>query len=86
MKPNFNRFDEIENTSLRAYNRTVLAYNLRDDFGKNVCEEYLEGFDEASKKQIFCIISLIKIMGKDKLLKQITSELNVDYDAGEDNV
>jgi len=77
-KENFNLFNEIDHGPLKVYNRVVMSYNLKDDFGDAVLEDYLSCFDAAERKQLLLMTMLIKSKGKDEVKKLVTSSLLLD--------
>lgn len=84
-KANFNRFDDINHTPLRAYNRVVLMSNLMADFGKEVSAEYAGLFDDNERKQMFVVQAYLKQHGPEETRKAVTKHLEVAYDAGDTN-
>jgi len=74
-KPTFNKFDEIEHMPLRVFNRTAMLFNLMDDFGNTVAEEYLNMFNEGQKQQILIMNLYIKKFGLDKARSEATKDL-----------
>ena len=74
MNNKFNTFSDVKDTTLRAYNRVAMAYNLREDFSVGVMEEYFNMFDEDSKKQMLVIILAIKAKGLDEVKKEVMKQ------------
>jgi hypothetical protein len=62
-----------------------MAFNLAEDFGRKVLEEYLELFSEDEKAQIFLMTQYIKAKGPEAARKFATKDLQVEYDPGEDD-
>ena len=77
MNPNFNTFDEIQHKPLRIYNRVVQLYNLREDFGPEVAEQYVNIFTPAQRKAMYLVAGAVKKVGKDAVYKMVTKDLQV---------
>ena len=75
MKNNFNLFKDIKHTPLRIYNRVVMSYNLKSDFGQAVVEDYISCFNEEEKKQMLLMTKLVQKKGKDAVMKMVTNKL-----------
>lgn len=73
-----NRFDEVENLSLRTYNRLVLATNLQEDAGSVIAKQYLEQFTPSEKKQIAFMSVLINKVGIDKVRELVQKSVEGD--------
>lgn len=68
----FPRFDDIAHPPLRAYNRTVMAYNIRDDHGQGVMVEYLEGFSPEQRVEMAHILALVQKVGVKRTKELVT--------------
>lgn len=68
-KETFRTFEEIEHTPLRVFNRVVTAYNIQDDFGPVVLEEYYNNFDDLEKLQMASMMEYIKQHGREAAKK-----------------
>jgi len=86
MQIDMNRFDEIQHTPLRVYNRTVVAFNLMEDYGQPAVVKYLELFSEDEKKQIVLMNQFIKSKGKEAAHKFAIRDLKVDDYEEEEHV
>lgn len=69
---NYSVYDEIENATLRLWNRTVTATNIMEDHGEEDAVEYLNQFDEDEQKRMFGMLMLIKKKG----MEQVRAEVN----------
>lgn len=49
---NAERFDDVDNPVLRAFNRTITALTIHEEDGAEATEAYLESFDDQDKKSI----------------------------------
>ena len=74
---NHKRFDDIDHTPLRVFNRTMLATNLTGDFGPVAAEEYLQSFDKGEQKQIAIMLSYIEKLGFEKVRKMAVTGLKL---------
>ena len=78
MKNNFNLFNDINHEPLRVYNRVVMCYNLRSDFGQAVVEDYIGCFSEPERKQMYYMTRLVQKEGKDSVMKKVVKGLPVE--------
>lgn len=70
-----NKFDDIEDTKLRAYNRYVFFHNLFCDLGHNAARQYAELFTEKDKQQMFLVGLMVKKMGVKKTIEMVTKDV-----------
>lgn len=68
----YSTFADIENTTLRIWNRTVTATNIMEDHGDEEAESYLSQFSEDEQKQMVGMLMLIKKRG----MESVRSEIN----------
>lgn len=64
-------FKEIENTSLRVWNRCALAFNLRDDKGPDAVDKYLAKFNEREKRQMMIMFEYIRAKGYEAVKREV---------------
>ena len=62
-KKNFNYFKEIDHEPLRIFNITAMFYNLFEDFGSKVAEDYLAPLPEEDIKAMVAVMSNITTHG-----------------------
>jgi len=74
----FRTFHDIKHTPLRVYNRVVLAYNIMEDFGKAVYEDYISNFDQGERKQMFVMMMYIKQHGREAAKAFATKDLELE--------
>lgn len=79
-KVDFNRFDEIKHFPLKIFNRVVLAFNIRDDFGQHVLEEYLEMFNNEERLAMLSMYQFIKKNGAEAAKQLVTKDLVLEND------
>ena len=53
-------FNDVEDDTLRAYNRAVTIYNLHQDEGEVVASNYFMQFDPEDKFSIIQMLTIIK--------------------------
>jgi len=68
----FNKFEEIQHTPLRVYNRVVMMNNILADFGKEKLQEYIEQFSEGERKQMFVMQHYLRYHGPKKTIEDVT--------------
>lgn len=71
------RFDNVVNKSLRAYNRSVMAFNIQEDFGAAKAVKYLEGFSKQEKAEMLGMMAFIQARGVEEAKKAIAKEMEV---------
>ena len=62
---NYPTFNDIDDVTLRTWNRCAFATNLLDDKGEAESAGYLGQFDTKSKKQMMVMFRYIQIKGHD---------------------
>ena len=72
-----NKFNEIEDKSLRAYNRCVQAYNLKEDAGEAKAHTYLESFDNQEKAEMLAMMAFIQARGVEEVKRMVMKEQGV---------
>ena len=80
MENNFNRFDEIQDSKLRSYNRAMLFTNIHKDFGKEAALDYAGLFTESERMAIVMTMGTIKALGADAVKKTILEGMEFDYE------
>jgi len=71
------RFNDVENKSLRAFNRATMAYNIKEDAGSVKAAKYLEGFSKQEKAEILGIMSYICANGLEQTKRDIMKDVEV---------
>ncbi len=64
-------FDEVENTTLRVWNRCATAFNLAEDKGDDAVAKYMEKFDQKGKRQMLIMFNYIKLKGYETVKKEV---------------
>lgn len=77
-KKEFNYFNEVKHVPLRIFNRTAMFYNLKEDFGSAVAEDYVSQLSAPQKLQIVLMIEAIKKEGLDNIRKIVTEGVEFD--------
>lgn len=75
----FNKFSDVENTTLRTFNRVMFMENIKEDFGTDKVREYIELFNEPERKQMYIMVTFIKKNGVEaaqSIVRRIMSEEN----------
>ena len=78
-----NRFEHIQHTPLRVFNRVVMSHNLLEDSGEDASKEYIASFDDEEKKQMFLMNAYISQVGPKVAQETVTKGLNIEYNVGE---
>jgi len=66
-----NTFNKIEDHTLRNFNRVVMFRNLEEQWGSDVCKQYLEMIDNRDIVHMLAINSCIKKFG----IKQVRQHI-----------
>lgn len=80
MEP-FNYFNEIENPLLRTWNRLIMVYNLRQDAGTHVAQEYINNLSAEENKQLIYMGVLIQRKGKDEVKAMVMDSIKLEEEA-----
>ncbi len=56
----YSNFNEVEDRTLRAYNRAVTVFNIRQDEGEVPASNYFMQFDDEGKSDIVSMLVKIK--------------------------
>lgn len=59
----FNTFNDIAHRPLRIYNRAVMYFNLYEDQGRNVAEEYAQSLTKEERLEVAQMTALVKKKG-----------------------
>lgn len=71
----FATFHDVQHVPLRVYNRVVMAYNIQEDFGQAVLEEYFENFSQPEKAQMLAMMEFVKRNGREAAKAFATKDL-----------
>lgn len=69
-------FDEVENTTLRTWNRCAMAYNIKKDRGEEACSNYLSQFNDRSKRQMAIMFEYINLKGYEEVKREVFRGVN----------
>lgn len=72
-KNNSPKFDEVQNVSLRTWNRCAVVFNLRSDVGDAEARNYVAQFDDISKRQMKAMFDYISLKGYNNVRCEITN-------------
>ena len=75
MKAKYSDFSDVQHAPLRAYNRAVTAFNIREDLGSFSMMEYLEQFSKEDRLRSAQVTALTKKMGVKWVKEQVTKGL-----------
>lgn len=80
MENNFNKFNEIQHTPLRVFNRVAMLFNIKEDQGEETAKEYVNCFTESERKQMLMVMVAIEKQGVEAVRKAVTKDLVPTYD------
>jgi len=60
---NYSTFEDIDDVSLRTWNRCAMASNLLNDKGEEESRAYMEQFSSLEKKQMLLLFKYIEAKG-----------------------
>lgn len=69
-------FHEIEDVTLRTWNRCALAFNLKEDKGGDAAQKYFEKFTEREQKQMYIMFTYIDRVGYEKTKREVMRNVN----------
>lgn len=72
----YSDFNEIDDPSLRAWNRYQTASNIREEHGRIPAERYIEQFTKADKLAIYIVVHSIQRSGVEQVRRDIFRDLN----------
>lgn len=72
-----NRFDNVENKELRAWNRCAVIFNLMTDHGKDQALRYAGLFNGEDKKDISNMYNKIKSNGYEKTKAEVSRNVQL---------
>lgn len=64
-------FRDVENTTIRVWNRCSTAFNLQEDKGEEAVEKYMSQFNEREKKQVLIMFEYIRVKGYEEVKKEV---------------
>ena len=73
-------FNDIEYKPLRVWNRSVMAFNIKEDSGPQAMERYLKSFSKAELKEIYTLYQDVLKRGRDVVLKEIKKDMPLQED------
>jgi hypothetical protein len=71
----FNRFETIQHRPLRIYNRAVMFFNLYEDQGPEIAEDYANTFTAEERFEMAQMTALVKRVGPKRVKELVTSGL-----------
>lgn len=72
----FNRFEDIQHRPLRIYNRAVMFFNLYEDQGPDVSEEYANTFSPEERFEMAQMTGLVRRLGPKRVKELVTQGLD----------
>jgi hypothetical protein len=70
-------FNDIENSELQAYNRSVMFYNIWEDMSLDAAKEYIEEFSQEDKLRMALVVERVKKHGADYVKAEIIRSLEL---------
>ena len=67
----YSLFNDVDNVSLRTWNRCVTAANINNTMGEVHSKNYLSHFSELEKKRCMAMYQYILVIGSEEVRKQI---------------
>lgn len=64
-------FNEVENATLRTWNRCSLAFNLAEDYGQGASERYMEQFSKKDRRQMLIMFNYIETKGYEAVKREV---------------
>lgn len=74
----FSTFDEVEDVTLKAFNRCAMMFNILEVHGFELAERYAEAIEEEGRFHMFIMYSYVKECGLDTVKREISrGELSI---------
>ena len=73
-------FREINYLPLRTMNQGILAFNIRDDEGKEAAEQYFRGLSTQEKALVLAFYQDVKARGAETVKKEIMRAMPLQDD------
>ena len=72
---NYSTFEDIDDVSLRTWNRCAMASNLLNDKGEGESRAYMEQFSSLEKKQMLLLFKYIEVRGYENVKREVFRKL-----------
>ena len=72
---NYSTFEDIDDVSLRTWNRCAMASNLLNDKGEGESGAYMEQFSGLEKKQMLLLFKYIEVRGYENVKREVFRKL-----------
>lgn len=76
-------FNEIAYKPLRDYNRSVMAFNIRDDGGIDAAKEYLAQFSHKDRLAMLDVYNEVKKIGPEEFKRRLIRDMPLQEEAAE---
>lgn len=73
----FSMFNEISSPRLRAFNRSVMIKNLKEDYGKSVATEYITALTTKSRLALVMMFEEINEFGWGEVNRRVINRMEV---------
>lgn len=67
----FKLFKDVEDASLRTWNRCAVLFNIRNDYGPDMVEGYASQLTELDRAQMFAMYNYIQVKGYETVRTEI---------------
>lgn len=64
-------FNDVQDTTLRTWNRCSVAFNLASDKGPEASQRYMEKFPENAQKQMLVMFKYIEAKGYENVKREV---------------
>jgi hypothetical protein len=79
-----NKFEDIQHTPLRIFNRVMYLTNLISDKGMDQVKAYSSSFTEKERIEMTLVAMSITVRGLEAIRKEVTKGMEFTYDPSED--
>ena len=77
----FSTFDEVEDRTLKAYNRCVMLFNIRETHSEELAERYAEQISEEERFHMFLMFNYVQERGLEVVKRELSrGEINIMSD------
>ncbi len=72
----YSLFDDIENATIRTWNRCQTYINIKEAHGPELAEDYLKQFNKAGQSHLYVMFKAITVKGYDKVRHDVQKVIN----------
>jgi len=67
----YSLFNDIEDNTLKAYNRAVTMFNINNKFNENMVRGYAEQLSDSDRNKVYAMLQYIKVKGAEVVKREL---------------